>query len=99
MDTVFNIMFSPLICIGWLIAGAIAGAAANRIMGGPNQPILIDIVTGLIGAFVGNILLGLLNINRDPNGLDGFIITIIVGIIGAILVIGVVRALQGRRVA
>ncbi len=97
MQTLIDILLSPIICIGWLIAGAIAGAVANRIMGGSNQPILIDIITGLVGAGVGNVILSLLDINRARGGFDGFLVTIVVGIIGAVVVIAILRALRLRR--
>ncbi|MDZ4770177.1 MAG: GlsB/YeaQ/YmgE family stress response membrane protein [Chloroflexota bacterium] len=93
-----DIFAAPFVCIGWLIVGAIAGIVANNLMKS-NQPLIIDIITGLIGAVVGGFLLSLFGIYRSEGGLGGVIISLIVAIIGAVVVIAIWRAINGRRVA
>ena len=39
--------------IYWLIIGLIAGFLTGKVMGTPNKDVLVTIITGIIGAFVG----------------------------------------------
>ncbi|MDX2163518.1 MAG: GlsB/YeaQ/YmgE family stress response membrane protein [bacterium] len=96
MDFFGQLVAAPFVCIGWLIAGAIAGSLANRIMES-RQPLINDIVLGLIGSFVGNTLLGILGINRVEGGLGGFVVSIVVAVVGAVVLIALGRMIRGRR--
>ncbi|MFN8527485.1 MAG: GlsB/YeaQ/YmgE family stress response membrane protein [Anaerolineae bacterium] len=93
-----DILAAPFLCLGWLIAGAIAGALAHSIMRS-DAPLLTDIIIGLIGVVIGNFLLGLLRVYRPEGGLVGYLASIIVGVIGGVILIAIARALQGRPVA
>ncbi len=93
-----DILLSPLICIGWLIVGAIAGGLAHSIMNS-SSPLILDIILGLIGSAVGNFLLYVFNINRPEGGLVGLIASIIIAVIGAVILIALGRVLTGRRAA
>ena len=42
--------------LGWLVLGIIAGFIASRIVGARGQGLLLDIVLGVAGAFVGGAL-------------------------------------------
>ncbi len=97
METIGNILWSPFICVGWLIVGALAGMIANSIMH-TNQPLLTDLILGLVGSVVGGLIIGLLGISRPEGGVGGLIASLAVAVLGAIVVIGIFRAVT-RRVA
>lgn len=74
-----------------IVIGAIAGWLAEQFTKS-NMGLLMNIVMGIIGAIVGNLLFGLLGIN-----VSGFIGNLISATVGAILVIVIYRAIAGRR--
>lgn len=75
--------------LGLLIVGAIAGFIARAVIPGKqSMGILLTIVLGIVGSFVGGFL-GFLIFGHDPNG--GFVQPsgIIGSILGAILVLAI----------
>jgi uncharacterized membrane protein YeaQ/YmgE (transglycosylase-associated protein family) len=83
--------------IGWLIIGLIAGWLASVVMGRGGYGIVGDIVVGIVGAFIGGLIARLLNIG-GPAASDPFSwVSLIFAIIGAIILIAIVRALSGGR--
>ena len=80
--------------IWWIIVGLIAGWATGRIMKGSGYGPLMDIVLGIIGGVVGGWIMGMLGF-----GGGGLIWSIIVAIIGAIILVWVVRLTTGNRTA
>lgn len=79
--------------ITWIIVGAIAGALGKLIMPGDDPGgIIVTILLGIVGAFVGGFLTSLIGLSGG-----GFIWTIIVATIGAIIVLAIYRALVGNR--
>lgn len=77
-----------------IIVGGIAGWIASMIMHSPNG-ILMDIVLGVVGAFVGSILVGALG----GNGTTGLnLYSIIVSVVGAIVVIAIGRMFSRRTI-
>jgi uncharacterized membrane protein YeaQ/YmgE (transglycosylase-associated protein family) len=76
----------------WIIIGGIAGALAGRVVRGHGFGILVDIIVGVVGAFIGGwIISGLLNIKGS-----GIIFSFIVAFVGAVLLLWVLR-LVGKR--
>ena len=78
--------------IVWLIAGAIIGWLASRIMGtNGQQGLLLDIVVGVVGAFVAGWFLtplfGITTINQNNFSLPA----LLVSLVGAILLLAVLR--------
>jgi uncharacterized membrane protein YeaQ/YmgE (transglycosylase-associated protein family) len=74
----------------WLaVVGLIAGWAAGKIMKGGGYGVVMDIVLGILGAVVGGWLLGVLGIHAG-----GFIGTILVAILGAVVLIWITRLLK-----
>jgi uncharacterized membrane protein YeaQ/YmgE (transglycosylase-associated protein family) len=78
--------------IVWLIAGAIIGWLASRIMGtNGQQGLLLDIVVGVVGAFVAGWFLtplfGITTINQNNFSLPA----LLVSLLGAVLLLAVVR--------
>ena len=83
--------------LGLIIIGLIAGLLARAIIPGKQSiGILMTIVLGIVGSFVGGFL-GCLIFGADPNG--GFLQPsgIIGSIIGAIIVLGIYVAVTRRR--
>lgn len=79
-----------------IIMGLLIGAAAGFLMKS-SYPWYIDLLLGLVGAFVGGFLSSILFGTDLTTGFN--ITTFIVGVIGAVIVIGIARAVTGRRVA
>jgi uncharacterized membrane protein YeaQ/YmgE (transglycosylase-associated protein family) len=74
-----------------LLIGLIAGWLAGKVMRGRGYGVLIDIVVGIIGSFLGGFVFGILGIYAGS-----LIGRIIVAFIGAVILIWIVRKL-GRR--
>ena len=80
--------------IVWIIIGLIAGALGKLIMPGDDPGgIIVTILIGIAGAFVG----GFITQNILGLGSGGFIWTIIVATIGAIILLAIYRAVVGSR--
>jgi uncharacterized membrane protein YeaQ/YmgE (transglycosylase-associated protein family) len=78
--------------IGWLVIGASAGALAGRVMRGGGFGLLGDRVVGMVGAFLGGWLLGMV-ITADL-GLGG---SLVLAFLGACLLLFLVRLVRGGR--
>jgi uncharacterized membrane protein YeaQ/YmgE (transglycosylase-associated protein family) len=81
--------------ISWIIIGLIAGWLTGKIMGGSGKGALMDIIVGLIGALVGGFLMQL--VGFSPEG--GYIYTILVATLGAVILTWLYRKLTATRVA
>jgi uncharacterized membrane protein YeaQ/YmgE (transglycosylase-associated protein family) len=92
MATLAQIYLEPGGIIAWLFVGLIAGFLASRVMGSGGYGLIGDIVVGLVGAFVGGFVFGLI-----VNGDYGLIGSIVVALLGACLSIWVVRRLAPSR--
>ena len=77
----------PLSILIWLIIGLIAGFLASRVMRG-GYGIVGDIVVGILGAFLGGWLAGLLGIG----GSSSLIVTIVIAFIGACILLAILHA-------
>ena len=70
--------------IGWLVLGLIAGFIGSKIVNHQGQGIIIDIVLGVVGAFVG----GWLFETIGHAGVTGFnLYSMFVAIVGSIVVL------------
>lgn len=70
--------------IAWIVLGLIAGWIASKIVNKTGEGVLIDIVLGIVGAFVG----GWLFTKFGHTGVTGFnLYSIFVAIIGAVIVL------------
>jgi uncharacterized membrane protein YeaQ/YmgE (transglycosylase-associated protein family) len=78
--------------IWWLVIGAIAGALAGRVMRGGGFGLLGDIVVGIVGAFLGGWLLGMV-ITADL----GLLGSLVLAFVGACLLLFLVRLVRGGR--
>jgi len=84
----------------WLIAGAIVGWVASRIMGTSGQQgLILDIVVGVVGAFLAGYFLtpffGISTINQNNFSIPA----LLVSLGGAVILLAVVRMFntRGRR--
>ncbi len=84
--------------LSWIVIGLIVGWIASVIVKGSGSGILGDIILGIVGALVGGFIASAVFGVADP--ISGFnLTTFIIAIIGAIIVIAIVRALsRGRAV-
>jgi uncharacterized membrane protein YeaQ/YmgE (transglycosylase-associated protein family) len=79
--------------IGWLVLGLIAGFIASRIVNKAGEGLILDIVLGIVGAFVGGYLFSIFG----AEGVTGFnLYSMFVAIIGAIVVLVIYHAIFRR---
>ncbi|MFZ4813359.1 MAG: GlsB/YeaQ/YmgE family stress response membrane protein [Phototrophicaceae bacterium] len=80
----------------WIVVGGISGWLASIVMKtNRQQGLLIDIIVGIAGAFIGGFLLSAFG----AEGITGFNLwSILVSFIGALILLGLIRILMsGRR--
>jgi uncharacterized membrane protein YeaQ/YmgE (transglycosylase-associated protein family) len=84
--------------IVYLIVGALVGYVASRIMHtNSQQGLLLDIVVGVVGAFLAGFLISpLLGIGTINDAIT--IPTILVSLLGAIVLLAIYKMITGRRV-
>ena len=71
----------------WLVVGGIAGWLASMVMRtNAQQGIVLNVVVGIVGAFIGGWLLPMVGLNLS--GWTGFLIT---ALIGAIILLAIVN--------
>ncbi len=81
--------------IGWIILGALAGWLAGLIAGTRRrQGCFWDIVVGIAGALIGGFLFFYLLGVRETTG---FIGSLVIAVIGAVILLVIVKAIRGRR--
>ena len=79
--------------IGWIVVGLIAGVLAKLIMPGKDPGgIIITILIGIAGSFVGTLLGRTLGLYRNGQGAG-----IIMSIVGAVLLLWIYRMVVARR--
>lgn len=80
----------------WIIVGAIAGFVASKVVSGRGMGLLWDIVVGILGAFLGGWLAGLVGLPVSPGTftLGG----LLSAFVGAVILLVIFRALTQRGV-
>lgn len=73
-----------------ILVGLIAGWATGKIMKGSGYGPLTDILLGIAGAIVGSRILGLVGIYSS----GGLLPNILVAIVGAVILVAIVRAIK-----
>jgi uncharacterized membrane protein YeaQ/YmgE (transglycosylase-associated protein family) len=82
--------------VSWIVLGLIAGFIASKIVNARGQGVMLDIVLGIVGAFVGGLLFSLFG----AEGVSGFnLYSIFVAIAGSVVVLWLYHAVAGRRSA
>ncbi|HET8909731.1 MAG TPA: GlsB/YeaQ/YmgE family stress response membrane protein [Ktedonobacterales bacterium] len=93
-----NISLATLVI--WIIVGGLAGWLASRVVRGGGLGLLGDVVVGIIGAFLGGLVLSRLlpGVYAFTGGLTGFSLgSVIVAFVGAVILLLVVRLFTARR--
>jgi uncharacterized membrane protein YeaQ/YmgE (transglycosylase-associated protein family) len=80
--------------IAWLVVGLIAGWIGSMIVNRGGEGPLLDIVLGIVGAFVGGFVFNMLG-HSGVNGINFY--SIFVAVIGAIVVLVIYHAVFRRR--
>ena len=81
--------------IAWIILGLISGFIASKLVNKTGEGVVLDIVLGVIGAFVG----GWLFTTFGMSGVTGLnVYSMLVAAIGAVVVLVIYHALVRRRV-
>jgi uncharacterized membrane protein YeaQ/YmgE (transglycosylase-associated protein family) len=79
----------------WLIVGAVVGWVASSLMG-QRKGLLMNIIIGIVGAFVAGIvltpLLGIGTINQNNFSLPAMLVSVV----GAVILLFVVSLFRGR---
>jgi uncharacterized membrane protein YeaQ/YmgE (transglycosylase-associated protein family) len=80
--------------LAWIVLGLIAGFIASKVVTRSGGGLVIDLVLGVVGAFVG----GFLFTRFGASGVTGFnIYSILVATVGAVVVLVIYHAFAGRR--
>lgn len=76
--------------IVWLVVGGVVGWLASMVMRtDAQQGILLNIVVGIVGAFIGGLLFRTTDINDGPS-IPGFIVSLV----GAIILLAIVNLVR-----
>lgn len=89
-----HVVLDPGGLISWIVVGLIAGAVAGRLVQGRGLGCLMDIIVGVIGAFIGGFVLSLF---VAPGTTYGFVGSLLVAILGAVILLGLLRLLSPGR--
>lgn len=86
-----KIVLDPGNVLAWLIVGLIAGAIAGRLTRGRGYGCIGDIILGLVGAFIGGLI-----VNPFLHGTHNFhfIGTTVVALLGAVVLILALRVVR-----
>jgi uncharacterized membrane protein YeaQ/YmgE (transglycosylase-associated protein family) len=76
--------------IVWIVIGGIAGAIADRVIQGDRLGMAGNIIVGIIGGLLGGVIMGAFGVN-----VSGLFWTFITALIGAIVLLMIVKALTG----
>jgi uncharacterized membrane protein YeaQ/YmgE (transglycosylase-associated protein family) len=80
--------------LAWIVLGLIAGFIASKLVNKTGGSLVLDLLLGVVGAFVGGFLFS--RFGAAPvTGLNLY--SILVAIIGAVIVLFIYHAIAGRR--
>ena len=72
----------------WLVVGGIVGWLASMVMRtDAQQGVLLNIVVGIVGAFIGGLIFSRGDINEAPLSVTAFLVSLV----GAIILLGIVN--------
>lgn len=73
----------------WLLIGGIVGWLAGLIMR-DNNSVLVNIVVGIVGSFLGGLILSRGDINNSPLTIGTFLVSLL----GAVILLGIVNLIR-----
>lgn len=73
----------------WLVIGGIVGWLAGLIMR-DNNGVIVNIVVGIVGSFIGGLILSRGDINNSPLTVGTFIVSLL----GAVILLGIVNLVR-----
>jgi uncharacterized membrane protein YeaQ/YmgE (transglycosylase-associated protein family) len=80
--------------LAWIVLGLIAGFVASKLVDRSGGSLVLDLLLGVVGAFVG----GFLFTHFGAAGVTGLnLYSILVAIVGAVVVLFIYHAIAGRR--
>ncbi len=80
--------------LGWIVLGLIAGYIASRIVDNSGKGPLLDMILGIVGAMVGGEIFSALG----ALPVTGFNLwSLFVAVVGAVIILVVYHAIEGRR--
>jgi len=80
--------------VAWLVLGLISGFIGSKIINKRGEGIVVDVVVGVVGAFVGGFLFHQFGA-RGVTGLNLW--SLVVSVIGSVLLLGALQLLRSRR--
>lgn len=81
--------------LAWIVLGLIAGFIASKVVNRSGGSLILDLLLGVVGAFVGGFISTRLG-GPDVSGLN--LMSFVVATVGAIIVLVIYHAIAGRRV-
>ncbi|MCI0710428.1 MAG: GlsB/YeaQ/YmgE family stress response membrane protein [Chloroflexi bacterium] len=82
--------------IAWVVVGAISGWLASIVMKtNATQGLLMDIVVGIAGGFIGGFVLNQIGVGTAVTGLN--LASVLVAFIGAVILLGILRLVRRGR--
>ena len=80
--------------VAWIVLGIISGFIANLFVGGGGRGLIVNLILGVVGAFVGGAAFHFIG----QVGVTGFNLwSVFVSVVGAIVVLLVANAFMGGR--
>ena len=73
----------------WLLIGGVVGWLAGLIMR-DNNGVLINIIVGIVGSFLGGLILSRGDINNSPLTIGTFLVSLL----GAVILLGIVNLIR-----
>jgi uncharacterized membrane protein YeaQ/YmgE (transglycosylase-associated protein family) len=84
--------------IAWLVVGGLLGWIASMIMGtNDRQGLFLNIIVGIVGAFLGGLILAPLFGTGTINQYDFSIGSLLVSLLGAVILLAIVNFFRRRR--
>lgn len=80
--------------LSWLIVGGLSGFIASKLMKGYGSGVLMNIIIGIVGAFLGGVVMNLVG---QAGVVDFSLRSILVSIVGSVILLAIVGAFSKKR--